>query len=87
MIDLLELVLPSCIIQELSQIKPIVVGTIVFAVVSGRQYGTLVSIDGIKPKKLLDLLSNLSWSQTSLVLPMDKQVFKHRKRTLSANLS
>ena len=77
--------LPGWIIQELPQIESVVVCSVVFAVVGWGQHSALVAIDRVELEKSLHLFSNLARSEIARIRPMDKQMIKHGKGTLSVD--
>lgn len=60
-VDLRELVLPGSIIQELSQIKSVVVSSIVLTVVTRRQHSALMSVNRVKSEEFLHFVTDLTW--------------------------
>ena len=59
LIDAFELPGPLGVVQELPQVKAVVVGGVALGMVSGRQRGHLVPIDGVAAEEVLDLVGHL----------------------------
>lgn len=61
LIDGGKLPAPGCIVQELSEVKPIVVRRVALGMIGGRQCRHLVPIDGIAAEEVFNLLCCLQW--------------------------
>lgn len=74
LVDFFELHFPGSIIEELSQIEAIVVGTVAFCVVGRSQNGSLVSVLGVVVEEAFYLLCNFPGGE---MRPVVKQPLEH----------
>lgn len=84
LIDFRELKFPFIIIEELSQVKSVVVGAISFSMIGRSQYCHFVAVDRVEIEKAFNLIGNLfGWE----VGPVKEEPLEHAQRTAPAYLA
>lgn len=78
-VDCAKLPFPSDVVEEGTMIEAIVIGTVEFGVVAGREHGHFVPVDGITAEKMFHFFGHFVGSVRGC--PSGSKFTKHRVRT------